>query len=208
MLPQATLAIDALVVRVLDGKPHLVVGEVKVYPDRGGYTDESQLAGSRAQAGLYVHGARLTLEQAGLADKVTVEPTGFLVLSKSGSNQISVRAHEDFSGQAERAKAGLATLSDVAQRLDLDPAAGLEEIQKADVAYCESCVAFCERADLCRSRAEAAGDGSVLGDEVHRFLGEVPLARVAELSRGAKPKDEHEREILRLLESTEGSDGR
>jgi hypothetical protein len=208
MLPQATLAIDALVVRVVDGNPRLIVGEVKVYPDRGGYTDESQLAGSRAQAGLYVHGVRLTLEQAGLAEKVAVDPTGFLVLSKSGSNRISLRANEDFSGQAERAKTGLATLSDVAQRLDLNPAAGFNEIQKAKVSYCESCVAFCERADLCRSRAEAAGEGSVLGDEVHRFLGEVTLVRVAELSQGAKPKDEHEREIVRLLALTEGSDGR
>lgn len=208
MLPEATLAIDVLVVRVVDGRPRLVVGEVKVYPDRGGYTDESQLAGSRAQAGLYVHGVRLTLEQAGLTDKLTVDPTGFLVLSKSGSNHLSVRTNEDFSGQAERARTGLVALSSVAQRLNLDPGAGIGEIQKAEVAYCESCVAFCERAELCRSRAEAVGEGSVLGDEVHRFLGEVTLVRVVELSRGAKPKGEHEREIVRLLESAEGSDGR
>ena len=30
MLPEATLAIDALVVRLVDGKPRLVIGEVKV----------------------------------------------------------------------------------------------------------------------------------------------------------------------------------
>jgi hypothetical protein len=64
MLPHATLSIDAVAVRASSGSVSLVVGEVKVYPDRGGYTDEAQLATSRAQAGVYVHGLRLVHENA------------------------------------------------------------------------------------------------------------------------------------------------
>ncbi len=208
MLPHATLSIDAVAVRADSKKVSLVVGEVKVYPDRGGYTDEAQLATSRAQAGVYVHGLRLVLDQAGLSKKVTVEPKGFLVLSRSGSNRISVRANEDFAGQAERARTGLESLSRLAEHMRLDPAAGIGEVQRLDVAYCESCVRFCERAELCRSRAEQAGEPSILGDEVKRFLGDVTLDRVRELASGSKPKDEHEREIVRLLQTTEGRRGR
>jgi hypothetical protein len=208
MLPHATLCIDAIAVVLRDGVPTLVVGEVKVYPDRGGYTDETQLATSRAQAGMYVHGLRLVLQEVKLDRKVAVSSTGFLVLSRSGSNRISIRANEDFEGQAERARTGLSTLSSVAQALKLAPTAGLPVIQKAEVSYCEACVSFCERADSCRDRAAANGDGAVLGDEVQRFLGEVPLARVKHLASGAKPANEHEREIVRMLTTTEGVNGR
>ena len=208
MLPHATLCIDAIAVVERDGRPSIIVGEVKVYPDRGGYTDATQLATSRAQAGMYVHGLRLAIDEVKLGSKLAVESTGFLVLSRSGSNRISIRANEDFSGQSERAKTGLATLSTVAQQLKLQPTAGLPVIQQAPVTYCESCVSFCERADRCRSEAERTGSGALLGDEAQRFLGDVTLTRVAQLAGGAKPRDEHEREIARLIAATEVRDGR
>lgn len=44
----------------------LRVGEIKVYPDRGGFTDAHELAGARAQAGLYVYALRSELERWGL----------------------------------------------------------------------------------------------------------------------------------------------
>lgn len=210
MLPEATLCIDALAVDRSEAVPRLIVGEIKVYPDRGGYTDPMQLATSRAQAGMYVHGLRLVVEELTLGRRLRVHDRGFLVLSRSGTNRIRVRANEDLSGQAERARLGLSTLSDVAQRMklgtDLDPRISLEVVQKADVRYCESCVSFCERAEICRARARTEGAGSVLGDEVDRFLSEVSLARVAELAGGAEPRDRHESEILRLLASAEGRD--
>ena len=207
MLPHATLCIDAIAVVERDGRPSIIVGEIKVYPDRGGYTDATQLATSRAQAGMYVHALRLAIDEAKLGSRLTVESTGFLVLSRSGSNRISIRANEDFSGQAERAKTGLTTLSTVAQQLKLQPTAGLPVIQQAPVTYCESCVSFCERAERCRSEAERTGSGALLGDEAQRFLGDVTLRRVAQLADGAKPRDEHEHEIARLLAATEVRDG-
>ena len=88
------------------------------------------------------------------------------------------------------------------QQLKLDSSAGVPVIQSAEVAYCENCVRFCERVEYCRQQADAAGNGAVLGDEVGRVLGDVSLARVQELAKGAKPRNEHEREILRLVETT------
>jgi hypothetical protein len=206
MLPEATLCIDALAVDRSDRVPRLVVGEIKVYPDRGGYTDPVQLSTSRAQAGMYVHGLRLVVEELGLAERLRVHDRGFLVLSRSGTNRIRVRANEDLAGQAERARLGLAALSDTAQSMNLRNGLSLDVVQQANVRYCETCLSFCERAEICRERARTAGEGSILGDEVQRFLGEVSLARVAELARGAKPRDRHEAEILRLLASAEGRD--
>ena len=208
MLPHATLCIDAIAVTVRNRKPTLIVGEIKVYPDRGGYTDNMQLATSRAQAGMYVHGLRLAIDAAKLSTKISVDSTGFLVLSKIGSNRISVRHNEDFSGQADRARAGLSMLSAVAQKLDLTPSTGLPVIQNAAVSYCEACVEFCERADICRARADAMGDGAVLGDEVQQFLGDVGLDRVRALAEGASPANQQEKEIATLLATAEATDER
>jgi 2-iminoacetate synthase ThiH len=66
MLPEALLVLDALVVRHDETPRRLIVGEVKTYPDRGGYTDTRELATARAQAGVYVHGLDLVLQETSL----------------------------------------------------------------------------------------------------------------------------------------------
>ena len=94
MMPEAVLVVDALHASSSPGGAVLTVGEIKSYPDRDGFTDASELALARAQAGVYVHGLRAAIEALGLAQKVQVSDRGFLVLSKPGSNQASVRAPE------------------------------------------------------------------------------------------------------------------
>ncbi len=59
ILPEALLIIDAATVVVRHGRPRVTVGEVKVFPDRGGHTDPQQLASARAQAGLPPAAARV-----------------------------------------------------------------------------------------------------------------------------------------------------
>ena len=66
MLPEALLVLDVLVIRRGEDRPELVVGEIKTYPDRAGYTDPRELATARAQAGVYVHGLGLVLKELGL----------------------------------------------------------------------------------------------------------------------------------------------
>jgi hypothetical protein len=48
MLPEAILVIDVLTVTRPEKRPVLTVGEIKTYPDRGGYTDGAELATARA----------------------------------------------------------------------------------------------------------------------------------------------------------------
>ena len=209
MLPEATLCIDALAIDFSSARIRLIVGEIKVYPDRGGFTDATQIATSRAQAGMYVHGLRLTVTALNLEDSIEVSDRGFLVLSRSGSNHIKLRPNEDLRAQAQRAQAGLAQLSTEAQTLQLDSSMGLPVIQKAATHYCESCLSFCERAEICHGRAKASHSAAVLGDDVFRALGGISLERVKELMNGTEqPIDQHEIEILELIRTGQDPDTR
>ena len=78
ILPEALLIIDAVTVTTtVDGRPRITVGEVKVFPDRGGHTDPRQLASARAQAGVYEHALRTRRRpRSGLPTTSTSPPTG------------------------------------------------------------------------------------------------------------------------------------
>lgn len=200
MLPEAILVVDALVVRRDLAPPRLVVGEVKTYPDRAGYTDAKELAVARAQAGVYVQGLRLVLAELGLDGKVEVAKHGFLVLRRPGWNWPSVRAGEDLEFQAIRAERGFEKLRKAAAALppkgkDMDAA-----IRAAEVAYGEGCLSFCDRAPLCWRKAEEAGEAAILGEDVARWVGPVGLHRALELLDGKKPKTEAEEDLLRRIE--------
>ena len=205
MLPEALLIIDALAVRPTDDGCHeLVVGEIKIYPDRGGHTDPAQLAGARAQAGVYQHAVELAVAELRLEELVQVSKQGFIVLSRRGSNAPSVRV-EDLTFQALRAERGFEQLERAAQALVHGPA--LEEtkpevlaaIIAADTAYSQSCVTFCDMVPECHRRAVDAGDPAVLGDDTRRLLGVIPLQRAGALACGAAAADPSEELLLRRL---------
>jgi hypothetical protein len=205
MLPEAILVLDALVIRHDDTPRRLIVGEIKTYPDRAGYTDKGELATARAQAGVYVHGLDLVVEELGLSTALKVAREGFLVLSRPGFNRPSIRAGEDLRYQAERAKRGFDLLRKAAAQL---PAADIDQrlasVIAAGTHYCENCVAFCDRADSCRDIALKAGSAAVLGDDVVRFLGNVSLPRAIELMEGSEPLNDVERDLARRMAHVEG----
>lgn len=202
MLPEAILVIDVLVVQIVDQRPLLMVGEIKTYPDRAGYTDTSELATARAQAGVYVHGIRVVLGELRLADRIAVASSGFLVLTRPGFNQPSIRARESLEYQARRAERGFERLRAVAADLggSTDPDIVIPKIQASPTSYCEGCLSFCDRAPTCHAAALKAGDATVLGDDVAHFLGAVSLHRGLELMEGAKPANDAEKDLLARIE--------
>lgn len=207
MLPEAILMIDALAVRIDDDRPTLIVGEVKTYPDRGGHTSAQSLAVARAQAGLYVHALEVLMGEFGLTDQIAVSTSGFLVLSKPGSNFPSVRAQEDLRFQAERARRGFDLLEKAALGLPpFDPIVGdlVNAVSHADIHYSEACLTFCDRARKCFEDASAAGDPAVLGDDVRRFLGDIDLSRTLALLEGAAPETVAEEDLMRRITDVEG----
>jgi hypothetical protein len=201
MLPEAILVLDALVIRANDKLPELVVGEIKTYPDRGGYTDRVELAGARAQAGVYVHGLMEVLREHGWMGRIEVATTGFLVLTKPGSNRPSVRAREDLRYQAARAARGLEKLRTLAGQMapmGAPPKDPVAAVAAAQIHYTEACIRFCDRAEGCFKRALEDGKPEVLGDDVARLLGTMKLGRVQEVLQGAEPRTHAERELVAL----------
>lgn len=209
ILPEALLIIDAATVTTTaDGRAKITVGEIKVFPDRGGHTDPQQLASARAQAGIYRHALALTAASLGLSEKLDVAPDGFLVFTWPGSNSPSIRANEDLTYQAIRAERGFLRLEKVAQEIvrDGDFAADnpelIERVLDASTDYSEACLSFCDLAPRCHARAVEAADPIVLGEEVKQLLGEMTMTRAIELLNGAVPADDREADLQRQLAAT------
>jgi len=212
MLPDGVVAIDALVIRerLGDDRIELVIGEIKAYPDRAGYTDPADLATSRAQAGVYLHALHLVLEELGIADRVAASSRGFLVLTRTGRNEPSIRPEEDLQFQARRAARGFERLRKAAQALQPfdqdDEERGIKIVLEANTAYQATCLNFCDRAVGCRKRAEEAGDAAILGQDVKRFIGVTPLPRAIEILHGAIPANDTERDLAaRMQDSSEAA---
>jgi hypothetical protein len=205
ILPEALLIIDVATVVLSDGRPRITVGEVKVFPDRGGHTDPQHIASARAQAGIYQHAVTLTVASMGLSDHIEVATDGFLVFTWPGSNAPAVRVGEDLAYQAIRAERGFERLEEVAVEFvrDDDFAADnpalIERVANAPTHYSEACLAFCDLAPRCHARAIEADDAVILGDEVKRLLGHTRLARALELMNGAVPDGDRETDLQRQL---------
>lgn len=205
ILPEALLIIDAVTVQVNDGRARLQVGEIKVFPDRGGHTDPQQLAAARAQAGVYQHALALAATALGLDDALDIDSTGFLVFTWPGSNSPAVRPDEDLTYQAIRAERGFLRLEQVAQSIvrdddfSADNPTLVKRVLEAEVDYSESCLSFCDLAPRCHQTALDQGDAIVLGAEVKRVLGDTPLTRAIELLGGATPVDDREADLQRQL---------
>ena len=205
ILPEALLIVDVVSVQIQDDGVRLQVGEIKVFPDRGGHTDPHQLATARAQAGVYQQALALAVASLGLAEQLDVVPDGFLVFTWPGSNSPAVRPAEDLTYQAIRAARGFARLEEVAQSVvrdddfSADNPALVERVLEADTDYSEVCLSFCDLAPRCHERALAGDDPIVLGDEVKRVLGETSLNRTMELMNGAVAANDREHDLQRLL---------
>lgn len=206
ILPEAILIIDiATVTDASDGRRLVTVGEVKVFPDRGGHTDPHQVATARAQAGLYRRAFELAIADLRVDEYVAISPTGFLVFTWPGSNQPSIRANEDLTYQAIRAERGFARLEEVAASIvreadwSADLPVLLDRVLDAPTSYSEACLSFCDLAPRCHANALAADDPVVLGDDAKRLLGSTTVGRALELLNGAAPADERESDLARQL---------
>lgn len=206
ILPEALLIIDAATVTQKDGRAHLTVGEIKVFPDRGGHTDPRQLASARAQAGIYRHALDITVDSLGLSGEIGIADDGFLVFTWPGSNSPAVRTGEDLTFQAVRAERGFSRLEEVAQEVvrDDDFAADnptlIERVLEAPTAYSEECLAFCDLAPRCHARALEQDDSIILGTDAKRLLGDTTVTRAIELLNGAVPTNDREVDLVRQME--------
>src|SRR5206468_3438945 len=114
----------------------------------------------------------------------------------------SIRANEDLKYQAMRAQRGFNQLEAAANAVvEEHGAANVHTVLSAPTAYESACIGFCDRASTCFKRAMDAGNATILGEDVARFLGSVSLTRAMELLDGDKPRTESERDLAARLQS-------
>ena len=201
MLPEATLIIDVASIQRVNDKWEIRVGEIKVFPDRGGHTDSNEISTARAQAGVYQHALQITVDSLGLANPPVVSTNGYLVFTWPGTNSPVIRANEDLTYQARRAALGFERLDSVAQALMSNQTQNLAEVDLKDwiahskTEYKEICWSFCDLAPRCQDLAIADDRAIVLGTEASKLLGSVPLGRAIELLDGVDPKTDVERAL-------------
>ncbi len=205
MLPEATLIIDVASIQRVNNEWEIRVGEIKVFPDRGGHTDANEISTSRAQAGVYQHALQITVDSLALTNPPKVSTSGYLVFTWPGTNSPVIRANEDLTYQARRASLGFERLDNVAQELVSKQKQNLAEVDlKAWIAhskteYKEICWSFCDLAPRCQDIAISDDRAIILGTEASKLLGSVKVGRAIELLDGFDPKSDVERALQAQL---------
>lgn len=206
MLPEATLIVDVLTVLPDSTGWRLKVGEIKVFPDRGGHTDASEIASARAQAGVYRHALDLTTKALSTSkNKLRIEKNGFLVFTWPGTNSPVIRKDEDLTYQALRAEEGFNRLDEAAQKIireagrEIDFSEGSDLVLHSRKDYKEACWSFCDLASRCQDQAIAEDRAIILGKEAAKALGGVTVSRAIALLDGVNPENEVEKSLQEYL---------
>jgi len=206
MLPEATLIIDAALVTRINDSYLIRVGEIKVFPDRGGHTDPGEISTARAQAGVYQHALSLAVKALNLENPPVVDTTGFLVFTWPGSNSPVIRPNEDLTFQALRAEQGFENLDDIAQNLiqnkPKDVSDHFEWVSHSRTEYRESCWGFCDLAARCQDIAIAEDRAIILGRDAARALGTVTVTRAVELMEGSIALTDFEKSLQSQLQDS------
>jgi hypothetical protein len=198
MLPEATLIIDASLVQRREAEVVIKVGEIKVFPDRGGHTDPMEISTARAQAGVYQHALSLAVEKLEL-NRLRIDTQGFLVFTWPGSNSPVVRPNEDLTFQAMRAEQGFDQLDKIAENLlrtkSQDSIDNLTWVTHSQTEYRESCWGFCDLAARCQDLAIQEDRAIVLGRDAARLLGTITVQRAIQLMEGATAESDFENSL-------------
>jgi hypothetical protein len=177
----------------------LSIGEIKVYSDRGGYTDSEELASMRAQAGLYWYAVSQALAHWQVNDTIHLQKQGFFILTHPSRQRLSVRINEDLSWQAQSIRMMLDRLREAAAREE--PCTGnlKQLVLQSTTNYQPHCTHFCERARTCHQEAVRKERAQVLGTEVAQLLGNIEISRAIELLQGAVPQSREEHDLVHHL---------
>ena len=198
ILPDGMFAVDVVTVHPAPGRRRSCSASARSRstPIAAGTPIPHQLATTRAQAGVYVHALRLAVDAAGVGGRGRGPDEGFLVLTRPGIERAQrARARGPaLPGEAGRARLRAAARGGGAGRgaarrrptRTTVPKPRLAVVADAPKAYDEACVSFCELEGHCHARRGGGERPAVLGRDVARFLGAIPLARAAALLDGER----------------------
>jgi len=158
--------------------PGFRIGEVKAYRDRGAYTGITSLRLARLQAAVEVIAVQETLRTLGIRAATELVPTDvdFMLRSRTGFFGVvrpkPARVHREVERVRRAITEATLRLPGLVGALpvgaSLDTRAGFEALPYH---YTEGCRGHCPLAARCAQRAAAAGQPSVLGDEMDAVMG-------------------------------------
>lgn len=205
----STLEIDMLVfspdLMSPSNKINVIIGEVKVYPNLGGYVDDRKISGARRQAGLYyrilsdwLNGEEISQRFPGTT--FDVHKLGFVVLTSPHSVfeirdarawesfSPSLVTNEDLTTQSEIITKNFEKLQSVidqersnaeTERDDFDL---IRHIDNLDHEFNEGCWGRCPLAETCFAKAVETGDAIVLGSRIKNALGNLTVDEAIQLA--------------------------
>jgi hypothetical protein len=186
--PDSTLEIDILVARpAVSGRYEIVLGEVKVYPDKGGRTDRMQIASARSQLGLYANIVREWLPQLNQTENLSYSGSGFFVLTDPAGSAPVISALENMDEQEARARTAIAAIHSL-DFIDLqqeeDSVKRLDSIAQLPSQFKEGCWGNCAMAEVCFADVRGADSTLVLGSKIEQQLGQIRLHQAVLLADG------------------------
>ena len=208
--PAKTVEIDLVALSPVSGQNNhfnFVIGEVKVYPDQGGYTDEHKISAARRQAGLYCGILRAWLADLPKVEAdfapftFTVASTGFIVLTQPGSileianaedwvsHHISVVVNENLDTQREiidhNYEVLLERFESYGSIAASKPAEKKLAIEQLPHEFNEGCWGRCALAKKCHQAAIDVSDPIILGSRVKNAMRGLDLVEVQNLARSS-----------------------
>ncbi len=190
-----------------DTQYELIIGEVKVYPAKAGRTNAGQIAGARAQAGLYAHILSGWLKEHPELDNVVFDDKGFLVFTNPVDGKPLIAEVNSLFEQRSRANLAIQSLTKIKNtRKDWtalengkqeEKLTFLEEV-KTDSG--DGCWSFCSLAHRCFKDAVSNDNTIVLGSQSANHLSRIPLSVSLQLADGTlDPQDDVETELQQRI---------
>jgi hypothetical protein len=207
--PESHFEIDALiVVPEAEGKQRLIVGEVKVYPDKAGRTPGHKIANTRAQAGLYIYILTTWLTEL-LAEipeleTLSVDPRGVLFFADVVDNTPRIAEFNSLEQQWQRSDVAINSITKLHEELlesgmvnGSNSQDKMNFIKSQPHKFVDGCWAGCPMAETCFMSELERGSTIALGDVADRQLSGISLSRVVELSEAnPHPRGDAEEDLV------------
>jgi hypothetical protein len=214
--PDSYLEIDVLIAvpNWVDEKIDLIVGEVKVYPDKAGRTPAQKTSNTRSQAGLYVYILKNWLDS--LRDsypeisRLQVPEKAILFFQDIATGMPKITSIESLHYHYLRSEVAINNmrrlLDSEKYRWQLDDAnkddrAGFVNEQPHN--FQESCWSGCAMASACYLKEVREDRTLILGTLVQEQIPNIKLSRAADLISGrALPGNETEADLVERISAT------
>lgn len=211
--PNSFLEIDALIAvpNGMDETIELIVGEVKVYPDKAGRTPAQKTSNTRSQAGLYIYILKNWLKELVNSypelSRLRVSEKTILFFQDIASGLPKITSVESLKYHYLRSEVAVKNMlrlmeSDKYKELldDANKHRRADFVNEQPHNFQESCWSGCAMASACYLKEVRDDRTLVLGNLAHDQIPNIKLSRATDLiSARALPKDDAEADLVERM---------